>query len=109
VGANYQGGLLDHDVRVTIQWIHRLGAVITALYMLALSLLIMLRSRFNYLKTAAALIFLCILVQFTLGILNVVYLLPISVAVAHNGVAALLLATAFSTLHFTRKGQNDAR
>lgn len=109
VGANYQGGLLDHDVRVTIQFIHRLGAIITAVYILVLALLILLRSRFNYLKTAALVLGLLILFQFTLGILNVIYLLPISVAVAHNGVAALLLATLFSTLHFTRKGQNDAR
>ncbi|WP_454782976.1 COX15/CtaA family protein [Legionella sp. WA2022007384] len=109
VGANYQGGLLDHDVRVTIQFIHRLGAIITAAYILVLSLLILLRSSFSYLKTAALVLSLLVLVQFTLGILNVIYLLPISVAVAHNGVAALLLATLFSTLHFTRKGQNDAR
>ncbi|WP_199739207.1 COX15/CtaA family protein [Legionella qingyii] len=109
VGANYQGGLLDHDVRVTIQFIHRLGAIITAAYILVLALLILLRSSFNYLKTAAVVLCLLVLVQFTLGILNVIYLLPISVAVAHNGVAALLLATLFSTLHFTRKGQNDAR
>lgn len=51
---------------------------------------------------------LLVLIQFTLGILNVIYLLPITVAVAHNGIAALLLAALFSTLHFTRKGQNDA-
>ncbi|WP_454786095.1 COX15/CtaA family protein [Legionella sp. WA2024007413] len=109
VGANYQGGVLDHDVRVTIQFIHRLGAIITAVYILVLSLLILCRSSFNYLKTAAVVLSLLVLVQFTLGILNVIYLLPISVAVAHNGVAALLLATLFSTLHLTRKGQNDAR
>lgn len=104
VGSNYQGGLLDNDVRVTIQFIHRLGAVITAIYILILSLLMMFKAQTNYVKGAAVAMFLLVLVQFTLGILNVLYLLPISVAVAHNGVAALLLATAFSTLHFTRKG-----
>ena len=31
VGANYQGGLLDNEVRVSIPFIHRVGAVITAL------------------------------------------------------------------------------
>lgn len=107
VGANYQGGLLEHDVRASIQFIHRLGAVVTAVYILMLSLLILLKSHFNYLKTAAGLMLLLVLVQFTLGIFNVIYLLPITVAVAHNGIAALLLATVFSTLHFTRKGQND--
>ncbi|CAM4455803.1 MAG: Heme A synthase [Legionella sp.] len=104
VGANYQGGLLDHEVRVTIQFIHRIGAVVTAVYVLTLALLIMLKARFKYLKGAGLAMFLLVLIQFTLGILNVVYLLPISVAVAHNGVAALLLATVFSSLHLTRKG-----
>lgn len=104
VGANYQGGLLDNDVRVTIQFIHRLGAVVTAIYILMLSLLMMFKAQTNYLKGTAVAMFLLVLVQFSLGILNVIYLLPISVAVAHNGVAALLLATVFSTLHFTRKG-----
>ncbi|KTD05906.1 cytochrome c oxidase assembly protein [Legionella gratiana] len=108
VGANYQGGLLEHDVRTTIQFIHRLGAMITAVYVIMLSFFILLKSDFRYLKTAAVVMFFLVLVQFTLGILNVIYLLPITVAVAHNGVAALLLATVFSTLHFTRKGQNDA-
>lgn len=105
VGANYQGGLLDHDVRVTIQFIHRVGAVLTAAYILIIALLMMFK---NYLKAAALAMLLLVIVQFTLGILNVVYLLPITVAVAHNGVAALLLATVFSSLYFTRKGQNNA-
>lgn len=108
VGANYQGGLLDHDVRVTIQFIHRLGAVVTAVYILVLSLLMMWKSSVNYLRAAGLALFLLVSLQFSLGILNVIYLLPITVAVAHNGVAALLLATVFSTLHFTRKGQNHA-
>ena len=42
VGANYQGGLLDNEVRVTIQFIHRIGAVLTACYILILSALIVL-------------------------------------------------------------------
>lgn len=108
VGANYQGGLLDQDVRVTIQFIHRLGAVVTASYILILSCLILLKARFYYLKATSLAMFLLVFLQFILGILNVVYLLPIEVAVAHNGVAALLLATVFSSLHFTRKGWNDA-
>ncbi|MDR3441593.1 MAG: COX15/CtaA family protein [Legionella sp.] len=108
VGANYQGGLLDQDVRVTIQFIHRLGAMLTAAYMLVLGLLILCRANFNYLRGAALVMIVLVLVQFTLGILNVMYLLPLSVAVAHNGIAALLLATAFSSLHLTRKGLTDA-
>ncbi|MBI2784889.1 MAG: COX15/CtaA family protein [Legionella longbeachae] len=108
VGANYQGGLLDNEVRVTIQFIHRVGAVLTASYILLLAFVMMLKARFNYLKIAAAVLVLLVIAQFTLGVMNAVYMLPITVAVAHNGVAALLLATIFCTLHFTRKGENDA-
>lgn len=105
VGANYQGGLLEADVRVTIQFVHRVGAVVTAMYLLSLASLILCRAQAKRLRTAAKCLILLVLAQFILGVLNVVYLLPIEVAVAHNGVAALLLACIFSTLHFTRKGQ----
>ncbi len=108
IGANYQGGLLDNEVRVTIQVIHRLGALITAVYLLLLSGLILFKSASKYLKRAAFITLVLVLVQFTLGILNVVYLLPIHVAVAHNGIAALLLAQVFCMLHFLRGGQIDA-
>lgn len=106
VGANYQGGLLDNEVRVSIQFIHRIGAVLTASYMLILSLFILFKTKFTYLRTVAWALIILVLIQFTLGIMNVVYLLPVHVAVAHNGVAALLLATAFCALHVTRKGSN---
>lgn len=103
IGANYQGGLLDNDVRMTIQWTHRMGAMVTLLYVLPLSIILFFRTHLIYLKASALLLMLLILVQFILGILNVIYLLPLSVAVAHNGIAALLLATIFSMLHFTRR------
>jgi cytochrome c oxidase assembly protein subunit 15 len=106
IGANYQGGLLDNEVRVSIQFTHRIGAMLTACYFLMLALLILVNSKSRYLKISALILALLIVLQFTLGIMNVVYLLPIQVAVAHNGVAALLLATAFCMLHFTRRGRS---
>jgi cytochrome c oxidase assembly protein subunit 15 len=102
VGANYQGGLLESEVRASIQFIHRFGALLTATYLLILSALIMKFSTFRPLKIMGIVIALFVLLQFTLGVLNVVYLLPLTIAVAHNGVAALLLAAVFSSLHFTR-------
>lgn len=93
IGANYQGGVLDSDARVTIQFVHRLGAMVVAGYLLILSIWLWSRSRFASLRRAALLIVCLVLAQFTLGILSVVYLLPLWVAVFHNGVAALLLAS----------------
>lgn len=108
VGTNYQGGVLDNEVRVTIQYIHRIGAAITLFYLLMLSSLIIGKSNSKYLRMAALLTIILLIVQITLGIINVIYLLPIQVAVAHNGIAALLLATVFCMLHFTRGERNNA-
>jgi len=107
VGANYQGGLLDSDVRVSIQFIHRLGAVLTAAYILILALFILLKSKVKYLRAVAWLMAVLVLIQFSLGVINVMYLLPIGIAVAHNGVAAILLSTVFCAFHFTRKSNYD--
>lgn len=108
VGANYQGGLLDNEIRVSIQFIHRIGALVTAGYVLTLCTLILLKDNSKHLTRAAWLLASLVVIQFVLGVLNVVYLLPIKVAVAHNGIAALLLAVIFSMLHFTRGGQKYA-
>lgn len=107
VGFNYQGGLLDQNLRVTIQFIHRLGAVVTFLYVIGLACLILWKSKIKALRTGAVMMMVLVLVQFVLGVLNVIYLLPIKTAVAHNGVAALLLATVFSLLHVTRGGTTN--
>ena len=93
VGANYQGGLLDSDARVTIAFIHRLGAAITAIYILILSGLLLLNVADRTMRLIASLAILLIITQFVLGVLNVLYLLPMGVAVAHNGVATILMAT----------------
>lgn len=106
IGTNYQGGVLDTEVRASIQWIHRLGAVVTASYLLILSAFILLKSNSIMLKRAACFMTIIVLFQFVLGIMNVLYLLPLPVALAHNGFAALLLAIVFSMLHFTSKVPN---
>lgn len=109
VGANYQGGLLENNARVTIQFIHRLGAVVTAAYVLILSGLLGLRIRHPHIRMMALLAVVIVCVQFTLGIINVVYLLPLWVAVAHNGVAALLLAAMCSLFYLANGERFHAR
>lgn len=108
VGANYQGGLLDSATRVTIQYVHRLGAVITAIYLILLAVALIKKTntakisenRTNHLvRQLGYLLLLLVATQFLLGVANVMYLLPLPIAVAHNGVAALLMATLFSLLY----------
>jgi cytochrome c oxidase assembly protein subunit 15 len=109
VGANYQGGVLDHDVRMTIQWIHRLGAVIVAGYLLLLSTFLLSTASNQRIRYAAGLVLILVTVQFTLGVLNVIYLLPLAIAVLHNGVAALLLAAMGMLFYLAQKERAYAR
>lgn len=103
VGENYQGGLLENEVRVTIQWIHRLGALLTASYLVVLSVFLLKKSSIQLLRYLGALIIALILLQVLLGILNVLFFLPIGIAVLHNGIAAILMAALLSTASLVRK------
>ncbi|KTC66567.1 cytochrome c oxidase assembly protein [Legionella adelaidensis] len=107
VGVNYQGGVLDSSLRVTIQFVHRIGAVITAIYIIFLSLYILLHEKDKRLCRLSYVLLLLILTQFSLGIVNVIFLLPLWAAVAHNGVAAILLATLFSIFYFSKGRPHD--
>lgn len=100
VGANYQGGMLDLDARMTIQLVHRMGACVTAIYVLLLSGFILLNVKTRSLRVVSLVAMTLVVMQFLLGIVNVVYLLPLWAAVAHNGLAALLLATMASMQYF---------
>ena len=88
IGVDYEGGILDQSARATIHLTHRIGAVITLVVLLLTA--VALRGQ-PMLKTGAALLAVGVLVQFTLGILNIVLYLPLPNAVAHNGMAALLI------------------
>lgn len=91
IGTNYLGGILDSVGRVTIQWTHRVGAVIVGCYMLSLVIVLLRGAQYALLRFMALFAGFLICFQWMLGMLNVFYSLPLSVAVSHNGVAALLL------------------
>ena len=92
VGQNYQGGVLENSVRVTIQTIHRLGALLTVSYLVILSLLLLKKVRDSITRLLIIAIVLVAFMQFGLGIVNVIFRLPLTAAVLHNGFAALLMA-----------------
>lgn len=94
---SYLGGHLDNDARVTIHWLHRLGALLTTLYLIFLQIKLFQAGE----KKLAAILLLVLLSQISLGISNVVFSLPLAVAVAHNGGAALLLLTMVAITHRT--------
>ena len=102
--VNYQGGVLNNPARVTIQMMHRFGAGITLSYLLSLSASLTYYSSNHVLRRFALLLGLLVILQCALGIANVLYLLPISVAVLHNGCAALLLANLAILRYITGRG-----
>ena len=90
IGINYEYGVLEHPARAAIHMTHRIGALVVALVVGVLSIRL-LAQRAAPLRGTGWLLATVLLVQLGLGIANVVFGLPLPVAVAHNGVAALLL------------------
>lgn len=89
IGVDYEGGLLDGPARTAIQLAHRLGAVVAVAVLLGLFATL---ARRPALRGPALALLGLLLLQVGLGIANVWLGLPLPVATAHNGVAALLVA-----------------
>ena len=90
VGIDYEGGILDHPARVAVHFTHRLGAVLAAL---GVGLFGALLARRAATRAAGAAILAALAGQLAIGIGIVLLEVPLWLAVAHNGVAALLLLT----------------
>jgi cytochrome c oxidase assembly protein subunit 15 len=104
IGVNYEGGVLDMAARSAIQIAHRFGALVVFVYLLWLGHRVARRG----LRLAGAAIGVVLLAQVLLGISNVHFGLPLPVATAHNGVAALLLFTLLATLARTQRHPDHA-
>lgn len=80
------------DAKITIHVAHRIGAMITTLYLGGLFVWLWRQKNLHTaIRHAAGLGMSILLLQIALGVSNVVFQLPLLVAVAHNGVAALLM------------------
>ncbi len=90
LGKTAQGELLSLASLTAIHWVHRVGALLTFLLLAALVFKML---RIPALAKLGGVIGFVLVIQVSLGIANVLFSLPLPVAVAHNGVAALLLLT----------------
>lgn len=95
IGVDYEGGILDGTARATIHLSHRIGALVASTVLLVVVAALL---RIRGLRMDAAVLVGLLALQVALGISNVVFGLPLAVATAHNGVAALLLAQMFRVL-----------
>jgi cytochrome c oxidase assembly protein subunit 15 len=98
-GVSYEFGVLDNEARVAIHVAHRIGAFVTAIYLTWLAIGALRARRVAGLSASGAVLLLLVALQLTLGITNVVLSLPLPVAVAHNGTAALILLTVVTINH----------
>jgi heme a synthase len=83
------GELLTIDALRAIHWLHRVGAMIV---IAVFAIFIWQMLRVETARKAAKMLGVLLAVQVLLGVSNVWFSLPIAVAVAHNGVAAMLFA-----------------
>ena len=89
LGETASGELLSLSALTAIHWAHRLMALIVTLYLVWLATRLFKVSGY---AGFASMLLGALGLQVLLGISNVVFSLPLSVAVAHNAGAALLLA-----------------
>ncbi|MCC2617009.1 COX15/CtaA family protein [Aestuariibacter halophilus] len=89
--VSYEFGAHDYAERMTMHIAHRFGAVITFIYLCWLALRMYASAASQLLRTLSVVLVLVLGAQVMLGVSNVVFSLPLAVAVLHNAVAALLL------------------
>jgi cytochrome c oxidase assembly protein subunit 15 len=104
---NYEFGRLDSPARVAIHFTHRIWAIVAAAMLVILSITSYKTIKISYQKIISLCLVLFLFIQVTLGILNIKMGLPIYVAVAHNGNAAILLMCLVTQLYLIRNVKNN--
>ena len=98
---NYEFGRLDSVRRVAIHFTHRVWAIVVTI-MITLAIISWRSINFSYQKLISVLLITLLFFQILLGILNIKMSLPLYIAVAHNGNAALLLMCLVTQLYLIR-------
>ena len=88
VGVDFEGGILDNPARVAIQMAHRLMAGVVFVYLLGLAVKLL---RMPGLRGWGVALSLLVCAQVGLGISNVMFALPLPIAILHNAGAVALL------------------
>lgn len=103
---DYEYGVMSAEARQTVHVFHRFGAIVTLLILVTFLLQLWRRATSSVLKRLTLAAAALLLLQFSLGILNVALHLPLANAVAHNFVAAnllMVLVVIYMQLHYSSK------
>lgn len=107
LGIDYDGGVLSLAAATAVHMAHRLGALVTFLYVGGLALYLIAAGREHRLCRYGVALLLALLIQVTLGILNVLTHLTVPIAVAHSGFAGVLLLTVVTLNHVVRPAKGE--
>ncbi|MDH5444349.1 MAG: COX15/CtaA family protein [Gammaproteobacteria bacterium] len=103
---NFEFGVLQNDARIAIQMAHRIGAVITTLILVFLAFKLIDFPDSKCLGKLGTALLVVLVIQIMLGVSNIIFSLPMAIAVAHNAVGALLLLVMVAINHAIRpKGE----
>lgn len=91
IDADHEYGLINDASRVTVHFLHRVGALVTFVWLMGLGLSLTRFSRIPSLRRVGTSICLLVSIQAALGISTVLLIRPLPVAVLHNLTASLLL------------------
>lgn len=95
LGTNYEFGVLDSRARVTIHFVHRLGALVVTAVLLGLAAMLWRAREKRLALTVGA----ALTAQVVIGLSVVAWQLPLPLAAAHNAGAALLLLSLVAVSH----------
>lgn len=97
LGVNYEFGVLDHPARMAIHLVHRVGAIVVTLVLGGLAFWLWRAGGLG--RTMGMAVAGALVLQVLIGIGNVLYNLPLALAVAHNAGAALLMLVLVTAIH----------
>jgi cytochrome c oxidase assembly protein subunit 15 len=89
--SNYEYGVMSAEARQTVHVFHRFGAFITLAVVSLFAFKLYRHAQTTIMQRFAIAVGVVLLIQFVLGLLNVILHLPLANAVAHNFVGANLL------------------
>jgi len=98
--SNSTGEPLNLNARISIQLLHRIGALLTFLSVSIFALSSWHCGVSRYIRMLSLLTLSLLVIQVLLGISNVLLLLPLKVAVAHNCTAAALLLCLITLFYY---------
>ena len=98
--VNYEGGILAYGAKVAIHYSHRITALILTFVFISTLYMVFKLKKHDFLKKIMGISVIFFILQIILGISNVVYSLPLNIAVWHTMNAAILMALISSALYY---------